>query len=326
MVQLLSPHGRASTHGLAVCDRIAYWEAQNASRLVGLKCSTHAEQGLLVSKLHYDLGLVQLTEIRGNQHVIERPRDMLKTHPKDSIFACLLLQGRAFFLQGEECMALNAGDVIVYSTDRCYLYGFATDMHQVVVECDATDLLGEACSRRPATAIRVDRFEAGSVQMAVELKSAVLGFLQHPSVDEVDSVSLRCRAALHMLVEKRPLEVEGNEAWRWRLQQAEIYIRDNLDRSDLDASEVAQALGISVRHLNRIFARNESSTSGWIWRQRVLRAEQEMQRHLGRSLSLGDLSLSLGFASQSHFSRVFRRHFHMSPGEYRQKLLSGKSA
>lgn len=326
MEQLLLPHGQACTHALVVQDRIAYWEAQNASRLVGLKCTTHAEEGLLVSKRHYDLGLVQLTEIHGNQHVIERPREMLRTHPKDSIFACLLLQGRAFFLQGEECVSLDAGDVIVYSTDRCYLYAFATAMHQVVVECDAASLLGSGYSQRPDKAIKMDRFRCDSAQMAVELKSAVLGFLQNPALESVDAVSLRCRAALHMLVGKRPLESEDNEAWRWRLQQAELYIQDNLDRVELNAGEVAQALGISVRHLSRIFAHNESSTTDWIWRQRVLRAEQEMQRHLGRALSMGDLSERLGFASQSHFSRAFRRYFKMSPSDYRQKLVEGKSA
>ncbi|WP_370678772.1 AraC family transcriptional regulator [Comamonas sp. GB3 AK4-5] len=324
MVQLLFPHGQACTHALAVQDRIAYWEAQNASGLVGLRCTTHAEEGLLVRKRHYDLGPVQLTEIHGNQHVIERPRDMLKTHPKDSIFACLLLQGRAFFLQGEDCLALEAGDVVVYSTDRCYLYGFATAMHQVVVECDAASLLGQGYSQRPDKAIKVDRFGSGWSQMAVELKSAVLGFLQNPALESVDAVCLRCRAALHLLACQRPLEAEGNEAWRWRLQQAEVYIQDHLDQVELDAAEVALALGISVRHLNRIFAHNDSSTADWIWRQRALRAEQEMQRHLGRALSLGDLSCRLGFASQSHFSRVFRRYFQMSPSDYRQSLLAGR--
>lgn len=329
MPSLLSPHGRISTQDISPGDRIGFWEAHNASHLIGLRCSTHAREGLYASELHYDLGDVQLTEISGNQHVIERPRDMLSTHPKDSIFACMLLRGDAFFFQGDECMLLSAGDVIVYSTDTPYLYGFSTDMQQVVVECDASTLLGNANPERPRKVIKADRSAPQIRALVVDFKAAVLGFFRDPEQAHVEEVSRRCRAALHMLVTGRPLSEEKEKAedhsGNWRRVQAETYILDNIVRPSLSATEVANSLGITVRHLNRLFQQNNTSPTEWIWTQRVLRAEQEIVRNKGRALSFSELSFKMGFATQAHFSRSFRKHFQMTPSEYRQLLLARRA-
>jgi hypothetical protein len=277
MPSLLSPHGKVSTQDISPGDRIGFWEAHNASHLIGLRCSTHAKEGLCASEIHYDLGDVQLTEISGNQHVIERPRDMLSTHPKDSIFACMLLRGEAFFYQGDECILLSAGDVIVYSTDAPYLYGFSTEMQQVVVECDASTLLGANTAERPKKVIKADRSAPHIRALVVDFKAAVLGFIKAPEQAHVEDVSRRCRAALHVLVTRRPLASEGlngEEATaKWRRVQAETYILDNIVRPSLSATEVAESLGITVRHLNRLFQQNNTSPTEWIWMQRVMRAE-----------------------------------------------------
>ena len=45
----------------------------------------------------------------------------------------------------------------------------------------------------------------------------------------------------------------------------------------------------------------------------------------GRIFSIGALAYELGFSNPSHFSRMFRRHFQMSPSEYRKQVLQVKA-
>lgn len=52
-----------------------------------------------------------------------------------------------------------------------------------------------------------------------------------------------------------------------------------------------------------------------IWRARRLVED--------RSISLADLAHEAGFADQSHFARLFKRHFRMTPGEYRRRCAKG---
>lgn len=49
-----------------------------------------------------------------------------------------------------------------------------------------------------------------------------------------------------------------------------------------------------------------------------VRLEEATHRLLYTSQRLEDIALATGFASATHFCRVFRRHFHLSPGEFRQ--------
>lgn len=45
-----------------------------------------------------------------------------------------------------------------------------------------------------------------------------------------------------------------------------------------------------------------------------------------RSISLADLAQAAGFADQSHFARLFKRHFHMTPSEYRRRCADSRVA
>jgi AraC-like DNA-binding protein len=312
----LQPLGSTHTHDLPPRQRIEFWEAHNASHLIGLRCFTHAEEGLQAWENHYDLGAVKITEIRGNEHVIERSREMLSTHPKDSIFACILLEGEAFFFQNQACVPVHAGDVIIYSTDTPYLYGFTQNMRQLIVECGASELLDSSYSRQPHKMIKIARAGGIDGQMAIALKSSVISFMHEPYIDLVDSVAHSCRSVLHYSVTRQHLDARSAQRWDDRRLQAEAYILKNLQQSGLNASSVAAAMGISVRHLTRLFENSRCSPAEWIWQQRLGAAQQELQAQDRRRVVLGDLAHRWGFSSPSHFSRAFKKHYGMTPSEF----------
>jgi hypothetical protein len=111
----------ASTDAVPPAQRLEYWESHNASELIGLRCSSYAPDGLRARERNFDLGSVRLADIAGNEHVVERTLPIMRRHPKDSIFACMLLQGEAFFYQAGRCVPMHEGDLIVYGTTIPYL-------------------------------------------------------------------------------------------------------------------------------------------------------------------------------------------------------------
>ena len=311
--QLLSRSN--STQTVAPHERIEFWEAHSAEHLIGLRCSTHDPQGLEATAMHYDLGAVQLTDISGNQHVIERTRAMLSTHPKNSIFACLLLEGNAFFFQHDSCTLLRPGDLIAYSTAEAYLYGFTSQkMRQIIVECDA-----EQPGLHLHRAIHVERAAAQNWPWVIELKSAVLDFVNAPLPAKVAALAQSCVTSLHLLVTRGLADAGGTE--EWRLRQAQTYILANLARPELNMTEVASAQQISVRHLHRLFQASDVSPAEWMWQQRVLQAQREIGASGSRKIvSISDLAYRLGFSNSSHFARLFRKQFQLSPTEYKQQI------
>jgi hypothetical protein len=172
----------ALTDAVPPAQRLEYWESHNASELVGLRCTSYAPDGLRARERNFDLGSVRLADIAGNEHVVERTLPIMRRHPKDSIFACMLLQGEAFFYQAGRCVPVHEGDLIVYGTTLPYLYGFTREMRQILVDVDAAQLLRGGRLQRPTAPIHIDAgLRAGRLLLAA-LRRSVVDFVERPLV------------------------------------------------------------------------------------------------------------------------------------------------
>src|SRR5690606_13680542 len=63
-----------------------------------------------------------------------------------------------------------------------------------------------------------------------------------------------------------------------RVNRAKQFIRAHLRRSELGPGDVAQALGISVRQLQKAFAADDDSPAAFILRERLLAAREQLAR------------------------------------------------
>jgi AraC-like DNA-binding protein len=77
-----------------------------------------------------------------------------------------------------------------------------------------------------------------------------------------------------------------------------------------NASTLATRLGISIRQLQRLFARQLGcSPRTWLREERM----QAAHRLLLRASTIKEVSLALSFRQESHFSRDFRNRFGYTP-------------
>ena len=60
-----------------------------------------------------------------------------------------------------------------------------------------------------------------------------------------------------------------------------------------------------------------AGVAAYIQQRRLDKAFEELGDPLQRHRKVLDIAFGLGFCSEAHFSRVFRRRFGMSPGEVR---------
>ncbi|WP_245638435.1 GlxA family transcriptional regulator [Croceicoccus bisphenolivorans] len=80
---------------------------------------------------------------------------------------------------------------------------------------------------------------------------------------------------------------------------------------------LARMVGVSPRQLDRLFqsALNQSATRAYL-RIRLEKAEQLLRT---TGLSVTEAGLACGFASASHFSRIYKQHFDMCPNDARRR-------
>lgn len=87
-------------------------------------------------------------------------------------------------------------------------------------------------------------------------------------------------------------------------------------------AEIAQAAGVSSVHLQRCFrAELGCSVVEYVHRLRIDRARSLLGE---TDLTMLEITQRVGFASQSHLSRLFSREIGVSPSRYRSMTRSGK--
>jgi len=123
---------------------------------------------------------------------------------------------------------------------------------------------------------------------------------------------------LEMLSEvsrRRPCDESADPAW---LALAVDLLRSEFQRT-LTLGEVARQARVHPAHLSRVFRRKYRQTVGEFVNE--LRVRYAMER-LAQDVPLSELSLSAGFADQSHFTRVFRALTGITPAKFRSSNRS----
>ncbi|MGW2839320.1 helix-turn-helix domain-containing protein [Streptomyces sp. NPDC001493] len=105
---------------------------------------------------------------------------------------------------------------------------------------------------------------------------------------------------------------------RGQVARVRAHIEERLPDPGLCARSVAHALGMSPRHLHRLFEAEELSVARLIRRRRLEVCRAELLRARGR-VTVASVAQRWGFASATHFSRVFREAFGMSPRQWQHQ-------
>lgn len=117
----------------------------------------------------------------------------------------------------------------------------------------------------------------------------------------------------------RKLETNRQGANHLRYQAVTEYVKQNLSDPDLSPASVAQACGISVRYLHKLFEPYGTTFCRWLLKQRLERCREQIvdPRFADRKLSL--IPYDWGFNNLSHFIRAFRQEYGLSPRDYRKQ-------
>lgn len=107
--------------------------------------------------------------------------------------------------------------------------------------------------------------------------------------------------------------VDGYTVPVWEIMESNYYY-------DLTIAEFANMANRSTSTFRREFEEHYQTTPGrWLTAKRLEKAAV-LLRSSGRSIS--EITFDCGFKNISHFSRIFKENFQLSPTEYRRKVMS----
>lgn len=139
----------------------------------------------------------------------------------------------------------------------------------------------------------------------------ILNFEHTYSVDEIRKMI----AKYEICFAKEVNQINSNVG-NYYIRAAKEYIYLNLHQKIL-VSDIADRIKITPDYLSRIFYENEGiSLSQYILNQRLDEAKYLLKY---TDLTLEQISFTLSFTNQSYFGKMFKKNFHITPGEFRRQ-------
>jgi AraC family transcriptional activator of tynA and feaB len=99
----------------------------------------------------------------------------------------------------------------------------------------------------------------------------------------------------------------------------EDFIEIHLAEPRLGPGEIAAAIGISVRHLHRLFTRTGGTIADSIRERRLQQCRSDLANPRMRERTITEIAFSWGFSDSAHFSRSFKRQFGICPTTFRAR-------
>ena len=266
-----------------------------------------------------ELAHLKVSTVHSTEQRIARSGSLARADRADYLQIGRIRRGRAVVTQDDRECVLDHDDFVLYDTTRPFEWRFDghPDDGSWVLEVftwPRGSLSFTEAEIHNLTAITFDGRAGASGLLGRFLHDIVTSRIASDAgagnaiVDEVgDLVGAVLRAV------GRPLGAPRSNTYR----AAMAMIDESLGDPSLSPSVIASALGISTRHLHRVFAEQDTTVSRVIRVRRLEQCRRDMALSTTTDRSLGQISRRWGFADPSLFSRTFKSEYGMSPRQYR---------
>lgn len=214
-------------------------------------------------------------------------------------------------INGKEFL-LRPGDFTLVDSARPWSLKFADNVRVIIMQFsakeflefvpDAEDLVGQ-CNN------------AGNAR--VDTLSSFLRTMHATSQEGIDEswadILEQVTKELTSTVLSSNLPV-GGRSQQQKSQAIRQYIQRNLEDTNLCIASIANHVGITVRTLQLMFARTGTTPTSYILTKRLEFAASKLRKN---NSSVTDIAYESGFSDLSHFGRVFRKRYKISPRQYR---------
>ncbi|WP_328687913.1 helix-turn-helix domain-containing protein [Streptomyces phaeochromogenes] len=273
------------------------------------------------------VGPLRIFSARATAATLRRTERLAREDKEPTVFLSLQTTGTSLVVQNDRECLLRRGDFAVYesTTPYTHLFDEGVDNHFFRFPRAALALPDQVLRDITAVPLRPDNPIARLAFPYFSQLAVSDNMHQGMHADAVVQPSIELlRAALasqhgNSGLARAPLEATLS----LRITQ---YIREHLADPDLSAARIAAAHDISVRHLYAVLSRSGISLGDWIRTRRLAECRRELASPNGRLRTIAAIGRRWGFVDATHFSKVFKQTYGLSPRAWRDQNHPRSSA
>lgn len=312
-----------TTDSAPIGKRLALWQDIVCDVYVQLDCKSDLRAPFHGEITRVPLGPAACSMVSSGQQRVCRTPSRIARAPEEFILIALGREGAGAVLQDGRETIIQPGEFALYDTTRPYELQFKDAFTQTILQVPREMLYRRIggidamtaitfSSERPLEKLAYD-FIAGISKVADQIESNTAERLTDQALDLVAlALSDRYRNA--------PLASSTHRAAL--LYRLKAYVQNHLHDPELSLSQTAAALGISTRYVNDLLADEHTSFQRHVLTRRLSQCARELSLSQTAHRQIGEIAFAWGFNDLSHFGRVFREHYGMSPRDWRQSKLA----
>lgn len=215
---------------------------------------------------------------------------------------------------------LTAGDFVLYSAGELHSYRSSKEQPLIGVSCGFTHfhLRGMEENRfigqqdHPVVHAGVGSRPLDGILSALERASADFDTQSEEICTYLSAAAVTAALRIHRAVSERAEQVHYELSVRTRLYLDRHYLEP------LTLDQIAQAMGVSKFHLDRVFASRTGQTPvQYIIQRRMARARMLLA---SSDMTVQRVAAQCGYSNYNYFTVLFRKIVGMTPGEYRRNV------
>jgi AraC family transcriptional regulator, positive regulator of tynA and feaB len=308
----------ACTDLLPARDKFSYWNEVICRTVVDLDCRPIEQPHFEASIGGFDAPGLGVYDIHTQAHLVYRDKAEISRLDNDALIINYVTAGTLHAEQDGRAVELQPGDGAVSDAARPYFLSFDRPLGCVSVKVYKSELRHRVAG--------IERITAQSLAQGSSLNPVVFDTLRSlirnaPSLSAasaqqaIDVFKELLSASLNEMLQRTPVRLSDHRAVA--LLRVKAFIDANLHDALLGPDQVARGVGLSTRYINKLFEAEQSSLGRTIWQRRLERCAARLRELAWAHVAISSIAMDLGFNDLSHFSRVFRRRYGVSPSEYR---------
>jgi AraC-like DNA-binding protein len=303
--------------------RLALWQDIVCDVYVQLDCKSDMRASFRGEITRTPLGPAACSTVSsGQQRVCRTPSRIARAH-EEFILIALGRHGAGAVLQDGRETIIRPGEFALYDTTRPYELQFDEAFTQTILQVPREMLYRRITGIETMTAISFSS-ERPLEKLAYDFIAAIS---QAADQVEYDTAARLTDQALDLVAlalgdRYRNAPLASSTHRSALLYRLKTYIQNHLRDPDLSLSRTAAALGISTRYVNDLLADDRTSFQRHLLTQRLEQCARELSSHRTAHRQIGEIAFAWGFNDLSHFGRVFREHYGLSPRDWRQSKLA----
>jgi AraC-like DNA-binding protein len=307
-----------STAGLLPRRKIEFWNdiaSDTFSPLVSDPSNLAEFTGHLTRTTN---GSVRIAEVYSDPQIVRHTRAQV-AHTKMQVhFLHLQLDGESVNRQDQREARLLPGDITICDTSRPYEIVFEKPNRMLVF--GFTDELMRRYVQYPQSIAAM--LIPGNKGIGGLLSDFLTSVWQRCQEDQEFDVNAGVTDAMLGLVANTYRQVLGSTIDHNSLGAAHRirvinYIEEHLGDPKLTPTRIARAFRITTRYLHHLFSEEDETVARYILRRRLEECARALTSPSQRRRTITSIAFDHGFSSATHFGRVFRSRYDLTPREYR---------